>query len=276
MKSAFDLLQQAWPQQKMTKSIEDNLRQIDVIEIPQDLKLLKSKSHEKSIVVFEQNSLKMAFQVLQLGFNHILDKKSLDYKRGSLTSSLMVLNPKSIVSTQVPFYMIGVSNKKSLDLDSIFDQDTKNREVLLDQFRNFLTQQPRTKAISDLAVQNLDELYSNALKISGKDPVRVRATFDQESLIIACEDRQGTLSRRFLIEHFLKLFSTEKLHLKDKGTSAGVGLRFVVENSSSFFVYVEKNKKTIIGCALRLKGLKNNMSLNKNFHFYFANSNQGL
>jgi hypothetical protein len=50
---------------------------------------------------------------------------------------------------------------------------------------------------------------------------------------------------------------------------AGLGLRYMIENSAGLYFFVEKDKRTLVACSLLLEGLKANFNIQKHFHLSF-------
>jgi hypothetical protein len=153
----------------------------------------------------------------------------------------------------------------------------------------FLTQKPELKSVTDLALQISDELYTNALynaPFQSTPEIRVDRTaniinsadksieffaaFDADQLFVGCIDNHGSLDRDRMTAHLLKAYSTHQAQ-PDLGTGgAGIGLKMVIDNSANFYVYCEKNQRTVICCGLLLKGRRSNLAETKHLHIAFA------
>lgn len=97
---------------------------------------------------------------------------------------------------------------------------------------------------------------------------------DEERILVLCEDDYGTLNPLKMLERIRKCYATsvaESMNMDGAG-GAGIGSFMMFNASVSFFVGVEKSKKTIIGCILPRKGSgKMRAQMVKNLHFIFSN-----
>ena len=51
---------------------------------------------------------------------------------------------------------------------------------------------------------------------------------------------------------------------------AGLGVRYLIENSANFYTVVDPGKFTLMACGFLLKGVKANVTTPKHFHISFA------
>jgi hypothetical protein len=65
------------------------------------------------------------------------------------------------------------------------------------------------------------------------------------------------------------LFLNDKIKPKNLGASAGMGFKFIIENSGSFYLHCEPGRRSLVACGILLKGLRANLKKEKHTHIRF-------
>lgn len=292
MKTAYEICTRYWPESSLEPH-KSGLEKITVLELPADLLEFDKVNKEQTIVIMQKSSVYNSLQVLRRGFSHVLQAERQDLKKELLATCLMILHPETLVEKEIPFFFRGFSEKtdwKNSDRALLLKGQTpKDREHILAELEKFIGSKTELKSNSTLALQILDELYTNALfnapsqastgiranrtatlVESAAHPIYVFAAYDKDHLLLGCSDSHGTLNRDHLTAHLLKAHSTQQAQPNLGSGGAGLGLKMVIENSANFYIYCEKDQRTIIGCGLLLKGRRANLSETKHLHVCFA------
>jgi hypothetical protein len=280
MTTAFEVCSRFWSAPTL-EPLKSRLEKLQILELPDDLIDFNKVDKDKTIVIIKKSSMYNSLQILHRGFSHCLQAERSDLKKELLISCLMLIRPEALVENEVPFFFKGFS--KDIDWkntnNTLFLQGrtTKDRGHILDLLKLFLTQNTRLTSIAELAMQIADELYTNALyyaptknTISSADrSIDFFAAYDKDQLFLGCIDSHGSFDREQLTSHLLKSYASNQVQPELGPGGAGLGLKMVIDNSANFYVYCEKNRRTVISCGLRLKGIKVNLVEAKHLHICF-------
>lgn len=165
------------------------------------------------------------------------------------------------------------------------------KRMVLDWLANFLQGFPRTSAIKDLCMQSADELITNAIynapmRSSGNRPFKdlprdqevtlpedkkatLFACYSDKRVILGCTDSYGSLSKEHLMTHLKGVLKEGTIAARGGPGGAGLGFKYLIENSANFYILCSKNASTLVACGFSLKGLKSNLAMNKHFHMSF-------
>jgi hypothetical protein len=269
------------------------LAEVFVLHLPEEKKLLNPSFSSSVILVVDKMNMKAVMQLLQMGFKHVVQRGRKDFAKELLVSSLMIAKERAFFKNPIPFFLSGFNSKEVINEPNrqLIMRFTRQREkeILLDRLRTFLSNDRRAASIRDLCIQSADEMISNALfnapmqsrgKRMFKDmprdtdiqlPASMAATlfacFSDERVVIGCIDCYGSLNRRSLFDHMSEQFNEDGTGFKFISGGAGLGVRNLIENSANFYVLVDPGKFTLMACGFLLKGIKSNLTAAKHIHF---------
>lgn len=288
--SVYDVYQNLWTLTHRA-ALKPMLQKVQVLRIPTDLELISKVDKNKTIVVLEKPSIYNSIQILGKGFSHCLAQERDDFPRELIISCLMILRPKALVDSEIPFFLMndlsaeGASKENAIILSA---KQSSEKNGILNQVGEFLEKYPKAAGMSDLAFEVMDEMFTNAffnasidtsqmnvdfkiertvnVKLKAGSEIKVFAKCDETSLVIGCVDSFGSLKRKEFLEHMNKVYAAKKTTPQVGPGGAGLGFRMIVDNSTGIYVFCEQGKRTIVASAFILKGQKYNMNLAKHFH----------
>jgi hypothetical protein len=294
MNSVYDSYIQLWPEQ-IRPILKPHLSQVPVIHYPKERNQLTKVLPNYVVVVVEPRvSLREIFALVEMGFEHIVRSGREDFTQELLASSLMVLKTEAFVKNPIPFFFNGFRGFEINNADKNMTlKFTKSQEksTLLDWLGAFLQQSPKSNSIRELCLQAADEMITNAIfnapiKPSGKrpyqglarttevelpanQPATLFACFSDVRVVIGCTDVYGSFEKDTLLLHLRSQFKEDKVRLREGQGGAGLGLRYLIENSANCYLLVHRGKSTLIASAFSLTGMRDNLSLAKHFHLSF-------
>lgn len=291
----FERYPHLWPTQS-AETLSPLLSQVQAIEYPLEADLIaKIKNPQKTVIVIEKASLTELTQILSHGFEHLIQKNRKDFGQELLASALMVLRPEAFSKSPLAFFLNGFQSpeksqvtEKSIVLELANSSD---KSYLLQRLYLFLEQSENLKSLKDLCIQVADELLANAIfsaptrsngeklyqslnratlvSLPENKKVKFFSFFSDFRVVVGCEDSYGSLQKHILMDHFDRVFTSEKPKPLQSLGGAGLGFKYMIENSANFYAYVEPGKKTIVACGFLLSGMKANMSPEKHMHLSF-------
>lgn len=274
------------------------LSKVFVLQYPQQQALLtKLEKPARDIIVVTDNApLKNLIKLFETGFEHCVQKNRADFAQELISSGFMAQRPPLFAKHPVSFFLNGFQAGPVSDLDAgrnirfEFRSNTE-KEKMLDRLGNFLDQSPQMGAVKDICLQAADELINNAIFAAPVDaggmrineradrrgvvslPEGIRATlfscFSDQKVLIGCNDPFGSLTRLNLLNNLKRVFADSAASVITGDQGAGLGFRYLVENSANFYVMATKGQNTLVACEFLLKGLKSNLSAAKHFHISF-------
>lgn len=294
MKSVFEVYKSLWPA-TVHEKIEPLLSKVPILHYPHQKDAFSMVIPSLVVIVVQDAKLTELIGLMELGFEHIVQKNRSDFAEELLASSLMVLRPQAFLNNPVPFFLSEfAADSLTQDPDRhLILRITKQSEkaTVMEWLGVFLDRSPETMAVRDLCLQSADELISNALfnapvRPSGRRAfkdlprnseielppnraITVFGCFADQRLVVGCQDPFGSLTKDVLLGHLRDLFRDQKSTMKYSSGGAGLGFRHLVENSANFYCLVQKGKSTLVACGFTLKGLKANMTIAKHMHLAF-------
>ncbi len=297
MNTVYEIFNRLWTQQEL-KSYQEFLKRVFVVRIPDELPLLNKADPSKTIIVVNNTSAYMAMKLFERGFCHCLSPERKDFARELLSTCVLILKPDYLIDIENPFFrkeLVQTAPNEPVMVDkfSYSGNSSTDKSDLMSGFKAFLNHHKRTAPIQDLAIQILDELYTNAVFGAGVEktgikgivkvertneidlsffsPIKIYAILAPNILYVGCIDPFGNLNRKSFLDHLSRVYSTNAASPNLEKGGAGLGLKMIIDSTSSFYVFCEKNKKTIFTCGLSLKGMRDNMKPAKHFHLMFTN-----
>lgn len=294
MKSVYERYFTLWPESARER-LKPLLSKVPALELPKDQDNLSLVSPRSVIIVVDRLPLKDVMELVDKGFEHIIQRGREDFAQELLASSLMTVRPESFFSNPVPFFLSGFDSQ-----DIVNDPDrhllmrfTKQKEksMLLEWIEAFLERDERTSTVRDLCLQCADEMISNALFnapvlasgrraykdlprntdiiLPAKMSASIFACFAEGRVVIGCTDAYGSLSKETLMSHLKGMFNVGGMDFKQSSGGAGLGIRYMIENAANFYILVSPGKFTMMAAGFMLKGLRANMTASKHIHFSF-------
>lgn len=291
IRSVFDAYHQLWPATRH-EVLRPLLKHIQCLHYPSELHLFSQANKKQSIVVVKNKSAVNFTEIFAMGFEHLVFREREDFAQELLASTLMVLRPETFARNPLPFFFTGfqapdlnADSGQSLVLDFY---DSRDKEKIKDSLSTFFSAIPAVRFASDLVLQVADEMITNAmfnapLMSDGRRPfaaaerdrwvvlpadkkVRMFTCYTESRIIIGCEDSYGSLDRESVLQRWIKIYD-DKAQVDPGETGSGLGMKLMIDNAANFYLYSEKQKKTLIACAFLLGGRKANMTESKHMHF---------
>lgn len=294
MKTIIEAYGQLWPgsQDKLAAVFKN----IFVLHYPSEKNAIEQsdpKLRDRIIIVSEKSNLDELLHVLDVGYSQIVQKNRADFSRELLISAILIQRPQTFFEDAMGILLATTktdgSSSEGRDYSVMFKSSTEKNSII-DGFSQFLRSENQLMALKDLAIQVSEELLMNAQFSAPVDPVTKRklyqntdralhvsfppgkqgkfyACYSNERLVIASIDPFGTLSKAHLTQNLKNLVTIDSLsEVKDGAGGAGIGLKYILENSGVFYALIKRNVYTCVACAFYLKGMKNNLSQEKHIH----------
>lgn len=296
MKNVYEEYLSVWPEESR-KILKPLLSTIEVMRFPQDTGVISHFAKPaETIVIIEKGGTKEIMNLLSLGFHHCIQASRSDFAQELLASSMMILRPQAFHNDPVPFFLSGFSGKlnETQTKESLRLSIKRNSEktTKLNILSDFLNSNAKVAGIYDLVIQVADEMLSNALFSAPRDvhgsacyhdldrrtdvimppgkEVGLFACFTADRIILGCEDRYGSLERSRLLGHLTHVFNQSQIAPNEARAGAGLGIRYMIENSSNFYVFSQKGIRSMVICGFLLKGMKANLMADRHIHLSIA------
>lgn len=281
------------------RALERVLADTEYVVFPDDGDLIKKVGFpSRTVVVGKEASLQAITKLVGLGFEHIVQRTRKDFPAELLASALMTLRPAAFVANPMPFFFNGFSVPDEKASGSTQEthielslRSSQEKDYARGRLEAFLAQDSRLSGIQDLVLQAAEELMTNAfysgpvrpdgsrpfqnldrrtkVDLPGKQVVNLFAHYSDYRLVVGCQDPFGSLERARLVDVFRDVIREDKIVPKAGTGGAGMGFRYMVENSANFYVLVDSGVRTIVACGFLLQGQRANLSANKHVHLAF-------
>lgn len=294
MRSVFETYHSLWPKESHA-ALEPLLGQVPVLHYPEDKAIFKNALPNFVVMIVKGAKLAEIIALAEQGFEHIVQADREDFPQELLASALMAIRPEKFSKSPLPFFFTGFRSAKAEEspeqnMTMKFNRSTEKRMVL-NWLDNFLNGFPKTSSIKDLCMQSADELITNAIynapvRPSGSRPFKdlprdeevilpddkkatMFACYSDKRVIVGCTDVYGSLSKEYLMTHLASVLREGGTQARMGAGGAGLGFKYLIENSANFYILSTKNVSTLVACGFSLKGLKSNLTMNKHFHMSF-------
>lgn len=292
MKSVFESYHPLWPVESHS-ALKPLLEKVPVLRFPEDSVIFSKALPNYVVMVVRGAALADIVGLAEQGFEHIVQEDREDFPQELLASALMTVRPEKFVKNPLPFFFTGfrsaaAEGSPEQNLVVKFNSSTEKRTVM-HWLENFLDRFPRTSSIKDLCLQSADELFTNAVYNAPIRPSGVRpykdlprdqevtlekyaqlfACYSDKRVILGVTDTFGSLVKFSLMEHLRSVLKEGTVAAKQGSGGAGLGFKYLIENSANFYVLSNKGISTLVACGFSLKGLKSNLTMNKHFHMSF-------
>lgn len=297
MKTIVEEYGHLWPASKDKLAIL--FKHIFVLHYPSEQEAIskcEAALRPNVIIVSDKTPLTNAIQILEGGFSQVVQKNRGDFARELLISAILIQKPQALFEDAMNILLATTQGDGSKidgkDFSVVFNS-SRQKNAIIQSFTDFLQGEPQLAALKDIAIQVSEELLMNAQFSAPVDPMTFKkmyqntdrslavsyppgkqgkfyACYSHERLVIACIDPFGTLTKAQLIENFKKLFTENMSEVKTTSGGAGIGLKYILENSGVFYALIKKNHYCCVACAFYLRGMKNNMSPEKHIHLIEA------
>lgn len=213
-------------------------------------------------------------------FQHIVQQDGIAFEAEIEASRRMIEHPTSFFDH--PLQTILGQDSADESLKFLFScEASEKKQQLLVKFTEFLNGLKGARAIWEQALMIADEIYTNGSKNAWpKDkglfegPATRTGTLDffaqadSERLVFGCRDSFGEMDTRAVIERIRKCMILGVADAIRQGAGgAGIGSYMVFDACLSYYVGVEKGKRSVVCVAMALGLSRRNMAgLSKNIH----------
>jgi hypothetical protein len=293
MKSLLDAYGSLWAGSE--KKLEPLFKDIVVAHYPEEKAEIEGAAQNQknmTIIIAEGSPLQELTHLLDIGYSHVVQKKRADFSRELLVTAILIKKPKAFVDNPKHFLLgnmqIAGGDDGGNTLDVVF-QSSSQKNTIIEKLHEFLKSDPALLGLKDIASQVAEELLMNAsfsAPINPVNQVRMYQTMDRtrtvdypankqgkffayssaERLVIACIDPYGSLQKQAMVSQFHKLYKNDMADMRDGQGGAGIGLKYILDNSAIFFTMIQPGGYTCVACGFYLKGLKQNLSPQKHIH----------
>lgn len=302
MKNVFREFAHLWPRSSWD-NLEPLLKEVSFLFYPDDAALIREAGlgTRKTIIIVQKATVSEMIELLSLGYSHCVQMNRSDFSQELLASCLMSERPQAFVNDPLPFFFTGFKDPQKnpyLERQMILPiTKASDKKYLLSRLELFLIQNVRLQNLTDIATQVADELITNAIfsapvdyegsplyaeqlrtsevVLSGNKRARFFAAFSDERMIIGCEDLYGSLRKDFLMDHLTRVFRQDQARPRSHTAGAGLGFKYMIENSTNFYIYSERNKRTLVACGFLLENLRSNRSAQKHIHLSCSVNSHG-
>ncbi len=269
------------------------LKDIFVLHYPTErVQIQNLHDPKKVIIIIEKATIKEVLGLAERGYMQFVNKNREDFSQELLFSALMIAKPTSFAGPSPMFLANFSPNTGPNDENHVSIPFTSNfeKQAILEKLNFFLMQDNKLMNLKELCIQVADEMYMNAIFSAPVDETgkhfyqnlrrdqnvsfpsgksaKIFSCFSQSRVIIGCTDPYGSLRIQTLVSHLNAVFINDQAKTKDNTSGgAGVGLKYMVENSSLLYSFIKPGEFSFVACGFLLKGMKSNLNENKNFHF---------
>lgn len=296
MKSVFETYSDLWPESSR-QALAPLLSKVLCVKYPEDAdSLIYIKRPAHTVIVAQNSDLVSLMKLATQGFEHFVQSDRPDFPQELLASSLMILRPEAFKKNPPPFFFAGFQDRpveKVLEKNLIVPfASTKEKPEALSKLDAFLSQNARLEGLKDLCIQVADELMTNALfsapvtsnghrpnqdlprsgeaQLTGNQTAELFSCFSDHRVVVGCNDHYGSIQKARLLNHFENIFKISQNAPKAGQAGAGLGFKYMIENSANFYIDVEAGLRTVVACGFVLKGLRANLTSQKHLHFSFG------
>ncbi|MEK6554366.1 MAG: hypothetical protein AABZ31_03920 [Bdellovibrionota bacterium] len=260
----------------MSVAKKEVIAEVDALEPAEVLSLVIDQGIEHVVQVGHPFSTKEAFttQVLENGgevfFSNplasIFSPKDLNID----TSQFIVFHQR---------FSQAIEKKEIIQkLEDILSENVKSASLRADIIT--IADEMVTNAVFNAPFVDLENSASGAsredhtIKMDDNKSGQMWIAQDDDRVLALCQDDYGTLNPDKMLKKIRHIYETsvaENINMTGRG-GAGIGTYMMFNTCISFFVGVQKGKKTIVGCILPKKGsVRERSQMLKNLHFILGN-----
>lgn len=254
-----------------------------------DSKISEGQKLQKAILTGQNASIEqVAASLIKHDCDHFVQEGQADFFYDLLASVLMLKKPAQLLENPKPLLLASLRNSHPSGNDhqkqrnTIFEFHSEvEKGDILKGVRRFLEDDPKTANLVENVSVLADELISYTMVRAPKKSMQVEAggralrgrifiLHDEFRLIVGCHDLCGSYEKKEIKE---SIYQASKLQIGEKLSSdqqEALRLKIILENSSSFYLVVQKEKKSMLMCALPLGiSLRKFAATPKNLHICF-------
>ena len=293
MRNLFEEFTYLWPPSRQ-HSLGHLLKNTQVLRLPADLALVGKGQKETTLVVVDPGGKELnPIEYLRQGYEHVLYSARQDFGPELFASCLMSKRPDNFTENPIPYFFHGFSPgplEENNDHSFIRSFNTsEEKPFLIAELDNFFKSEKALKNIQDICLQAADEMISNAIynapvdafgrhlyqnvardvdvTLSPGKKIKLFACFNAKKVVIGCEDPFGSLEREIILNRLAEIYAQTQVSPLMSSAGAGMGLKFMIENSANFYMFCERKKRSIVACTFLLEGRKKNINTNNHLHF---------
>jgi hypothetical protein len=232
-----------------------------------------------SILVTQKMPAVQVIEQAYIGVRHLIQKDGVAFQQEQKLAEVMISSPKKFFLDPLREIICGPAEAEKLFRFTCKAEESKRG--MLVQLREFLEQFNRTKSVRDEVLLAADEIFTNASKNTGvfyskessgvtrPGVIEFTAYIDTERVVILCTDSYGGLEIPSLVGKIRHVYETGIAGAIQHGDAgAGIGSFLIFNNCSSYYLGVDKNKKTVVGGAFQhTPRSPDKAALSKHFNF---------
>jgi len=290
--NAYNDFKKLWPEDRHP-TLKPILSQVQCFYFPEDHPRIREFDRKNTVVLYKEKH-KNLVSFLVNGFEHIVCMDREDLREELLASALMILRPEPFIENPSRYFFNSFdpdhtkAGRRDNNLTINF-MGTQQKDDVFKLLRDFWQRRHATAALEDLCLQIADEMFTNMffnapVTATGKRPYRevtrdthvvmpenlkpkIFTSFSDTKVIVGCEDPFGSIIKEPILYRLESLYTEAMTSPREHTAGAGLGFKFLIDNSANFYLFSEKGRRTVFACGLILKGLKANLTANKSLHF---------
>jgi hypothetical protein len=216
-----------------------------------------------------------AFAENQVG--HVVQMGRKDVLFELLLSGLLSRQAKDLIRSDSTFLLQKFGAKKTDSFQSleIAFNNSGDKPQHLRKVEQFLEKEEKLRNLIPKMLQIVDELIMNAMYDApvgtggvrvfantprrypvqypnGKTSAKLKIHYDESRLLVGCEDPWGSFDEEKLRGHLAAVTKDDPSESTPAGQGAGLGLKMIIENSTSLYILVRKKELSAVYCGLDL------------------------
>ncbi len=215
-------------------------------------------------------------------FLHIIQKSGIHFEAESGVAKIMTETPLNFFKDALSS-VLG-SEPEPARLYTYQCNALEHKRTLLDGLTNHLQNFSHVRSVRDEALVSADEIFTNASKNAGhfyanidkqkakrellEGKIIFQVYVDIERVIMICSDSFGLLNIPKLLSKISVCYEKGVAEAINDGVQgAGIGSFMIFNNCSSYYLAVEKDKRTVVGCTFQTSPrCRDKGEISKNIH----------
>lgn len=268
--SSFPKYQSLWPNASWPQ-IKPLFDRVHVCE-----SISEHQNRARSILIVDRAEPLQLVEYTKAGFDCIIQRSRPDFAFEFLAGLLLLNRPASFVSNPIPFFVrdLGVKTIDVEPTNHVLDfRESGDKNTLLAQIQKDLERAP--SHLQESAVIVADELITNALFhapladngrrlfenlprsttviMPSEKPCTFFFKISSKQIVIGVRDSYGSILRPKILDRLRDLHTgSEPLPVAEERMGAGLGLKMVLDRSSSLYIFQQSGTCAVVAAQIDL------------------------